>query len=203
MDYTEILAKVSLFSQMKEDDLKRIAELVRECAYNKGDVIIREEDRGRCLFIITHGNVEVIKNLDSKKETYMGSFGPLSYFGEMSLIDDAVRSASIVAKEKTRVLTLDHLDLLEEIKRYPDMAVELLQMLSQRIRMIENTLINTLGSFLPVCSNCRKIKDKDGTWSSIEEYISDHSDTEFSHGICPQCAAALFPELKSVSHEKN
>jgi CRP/FNR family cyclic AMP-dependent transcriptional regulator len=203
MDYREILAKVSLFSQIKEDDLKRIAELVRVSDYNEGDIIIHEEAWDRRLFIIMSGNVEVIKNLGTKKETSIGSFGPLSYFGEMSLIDDEVRSASVLAKEETRVLTIDHLDLLNEIKRYPDMAVELLQVLSRRIRRIERTLLNTLGYFLPVCANCHKIREKDGTWSSIEKYISDHSDTEFSHGICPKCAAILYPEIEPIIHEQN
>ncbi|MCB2183121.1 MAG: cyclic nucleotide-binding domain-containing protein [Desulfobulbaceae bacterium] len=200
MDYRVILAKVSLFSRMKEDDLKRIAELVRVNNYNEGNVIIHEEDRDRRLFIIMFGNVEVIKNLGTKKETIIGSFGPLSYFGEMSLIDDAVRSASVVATEETRVLTIDQLDLLEEIKRYPEMAIELLQELSQRIRMMEKTLINTLGSFLPVCANCRKIRGKDGAWTSIEKYISDHSDTEFSHSLCPKCATILYPEITFDEH---
>lgn len=194
-DYRAILAKVSLFSRMKEDDLKRIAGLVLESNYNEGDVIIHEEALDRRLFIILSGEVDVIKNLGTKKETIMGAFGPLSYFGEMSLIDDSVRSASVVAKEETRVLTIDQLDLLKEIKRYPEMAIELLQELSQRIRQIEKTLINTLGSFLPVCANCRKIRGKDGAWTSIEDYISDHSDTKFSHSMCPNCAPIFFPKM--------
>jgi len=199
MDYKTILAQVSLFSQMKEDDLKRIADLVRESVYRKGDIIIQEETRDRRLFIVIGGSVEVIKNLGSNKETAIGMFGPLSYFGEMSLIDDEVRSASVVAKEETQILTLDHLDLYQEMKRYPDMAVELLKMLSRRIRLIEKTLINTLGSFLPICANCHKIRDKKGSWSTVEEYISEHSDTEFTHGICPKCVAILYPGVKSTA----
>lgn len=203
MDYRDILVKVPLFSRMKDDDLNRIAELVLVCDFNKGDVIIHEEDRDRRLFVIISGNVEVIKNLGSKKEISIGSFGPLSYFGEMSLIDDAARSASVVATEETRVITIDRLDLRNEIKQYPDMAIELLQMLSQRIRLIEKTLMNTLGTFLPVCANCRKIREKDGNWSSFEKYISDHSDTEFSHGICPKCAEILYPEIAPKILEQN
>ena len=201
MDYKAILSKVSLFSRMKEDDLERIAALVRVSNYNKGDVIIHEEARDRRLFIILSGNVEVIKNLGTKKETIIGSFGPFGYFGEMSLIDDAERSASVVAMEETQVLTIDQLDLLAEIKRYPEMAIELLQELSQRIRLMEKTLINTLGSFLPVCANCRQIREKDGSWTSIEQYISEHSDTEFSHSICPKCATILYPEIYSFDEE--
>lgn len=201
MNYSEILRKVPLFSGMTEDDLNKIVQYAIVSNYNERDVIINEEEKDRRLFIILSGSVEVIKNLGSKKETSIGSFGPMSYFGEMALIDDAVRSASIMAKEKTEVLSINHLDLHNQIRQYPDMGIELLRMLSQRLRLMEKTLINTLGTYLPVCANCRKIKEKDDSWSSIEKYISDHSDTEFSHGICPACVSILYPELDIVLPE--
>ena len=75
------------------------------------------------------------------------------------------------------------------------MAVELLQMLSQRIRANEKFIRNTLGSFLPICANCKKIREDDDSWTAIEVYIRDHSETEFSHGICPECAKKLYPEF--------
>ena len=113
----------------------------------------------------------------------------------MALIDDLERSASVVAREHTRIFSLGHWDLLQEIKSYPEMAVELLQTLSRRVRILEKTLMNTLGTFLTVCSNCRKIRDKEGNWSSMEKYISEHSETEFSHGICSICAKELYPDI--------
>ncbi len=199
MDYSKIMNKIPLFSRMPEKDLNRIAQHAVVDNYSEGDIIINEEENDRRLFIVLSGSVDVVKYLGSKKETPIGSFGPLSYFGEMSLIDDGARSASIVAKEKTEILSINHLDLKNEIKQCPDMAVELIQMLSQRIRLMEQTLINTLGSFIPVCANCHKIREDDGTWTSIEKYISDHLNTEFSHGICPDCISILYPELDGPS----
>jgi CRP-like cAMP-binding protein len=113
----------------------------------------------------------------------------------MALIDDLVRSASVIAKTDTHLLSLDQLDLRQAIEKYPIISFELLQMLSRRIRVIEKTLINTLGTFLPICANCKSIRDKNGSWTQIERYISDHSDTEFSHGICPECSKKLYPEF--------
>ncbi|MFH1952792.1 MAG: hypothetical protein ABIL06_14370 [Pseudomonadota bacterium] len=110
----------------------------------------------------------------------------------MALIDDLPRSASMVAKEDTHILTLEW-DLRKEIEQSSAMAVELLQMLSQRIRANEKFIRNTLGSFLPICANCKKIREDDDSWTPIEEYIHDHSETEFSHGICPECAKKLYP----------
>ena len=52
--------------------------------------------------------------------------------------------------------------------------------------------INTLRGFLPICANCKKIRDDRGYWTQIETYISMHSEAEFSHGICPECVIKLY-----------
>jgi CRP-like cAMP-binding protein len=111
----------------------------------------------------------------------------------MALIDDLLRSASVVARAETRVLSLDRWNLHKEIETYPSLAIELLQVLSKRLRALEKTMIRTLGGFIPICANCKRIRDDNGSWVSIEEYISDRSGVEFTHGICPECSEKLYP----------
>jgi hypothetical protein len=53
--------------------------------------------------------------------------------------------------------------------------------------------IRHLEGFLPICASCKKIRDSHGNWLQIESYIRDHSEAEFSHGICPDCAKKLYP----------
>ena len=55
--------------------------------------------------------------------------------------------------------------------------------------------VKALSGLLPICSNCKKIRDDKGYWSQIESYIGKHSEAEFSHGICPDCAKKLYPEF--------
>lgn len=55
--------------------------------------------------------------------------------------------------------------------------------------------VKQLSGLLPICASCKKIKDDNGYWNQIESYIRDHSEAEFSHGICPDCAKKLYPEL--------
>lgn len=55
--------------------------------------------------------------------------------------------------------------------------------------------VRTLSGMLPICANCKKIRDDQGYWNQLEDYILDHSDAEFSHGICPECAKELYPDL--------
>ena len=72
----------------------------------------------------------------------------------------------------------------------------------QRERLIADlrnalTHIKTLRGLLPICAACKKIRDNHGYWKQIEEYISDHCDAKFSHGICPECRQKLYPKWSS------
>ena len=53
--------------------------------------------------------------------------------------------------------------------------------------------VKTLSGLLPMCANCKKIRDDRGYWNSVEQYLSAHSDAVVSHGLCPDCQATLFP----------
>ncbi|MCK9419055.1 MAG: response regulator [Nitrospirae bacterium] len=61
--------------------------------------------------------------------------------------------------------------------------------------------IKTLHGILPICSSCKKIRDDKGAWTQIEAYISEHTDAEFSHGICSDCAKKLYPDY--FTRERN
>ena len=58
------------------------------------------------------------------------------------------------------------------------------------------TRVKLLSGLLPICSNCKRIRDDQGSWSQVETYISSHSDTTFTHGICPECLHKLYPEVE-------
>jgi integral membrane sensor domain MASE1 len=64
------------------------------------------------------------------------------------------------------------------------------------IRSLEEALneIKTLSGLLPICAQCKKIRDDDGNWKQLETYIQTHSDAQFSHGICPECSKVLYPD---------
>ena len=56
--------------------------------------------------------------------------------------------------------------------------------------------VKTLKGFIPICASCKKIRDDQGYWDRVESYLMRHTDARFSHGICPECAKALYPELE-------
>ena len=63
----------------------------------------------------------------------------------------------------------------------------LLRQLYKRIRLLEG--------FIPICANCKKIRNEEEQWEQMEKYIAEHSLAKFSHGICPDCAKKLYPEI--------
>lgn len=55
--------------------------------------------------------------------------------------------------------------------------------------------IKQLKGMIPICANCKSIRDDEGYWRQLESYIRDHTDAEFSHGLCPTCISELYPEI--------
>ena len=58
--------------------------------------------------------------------------------------------------------------------------------------------IRTLRGIVPICAKCKQIRDDKGFWSQVEVYVRDHTEAEFSHGICPDCAKELYPEFEDL-----
>ncbi|RPI36336.1 MAG: hypothetical protein EHM54_05975, partial [Nitrospiraceae bacterium] len=71
--------------------------------------------------------------------------------------------------------------------------------LKQREAALETALneVKTLRGIIPICANCKKIRDDKGYWKEVESYLSDHSDAKFTHGICPECTRKLYPTAKT------
>ena len=67
----------------------------------------------------------------------------------------------------------------------------------QVTKALEESLneIKVLRGIIPICAACKRIRSDTGAWQQVEVYIRDHSEAEFSHGICPECARRLYPEF--------
>ncbi len=71
------------------------------------------------------------------------------------------------------------------------------KLLKMKIHELEKALshIKTLRGIVPICASCKQIRDDEGYWHQVESYVRDHSEAEFSHSICPECAKNLYPDL--------
>ncbi len=77
-------------------------------------------------------------------------------------------------------------------------VVQLQTALSSKVAELQHALdhVKTLQGILPICMHCHKIRNDEESWQRVEEYISQHSDAEFSHGLCPECLNKYYPESK-------
>jgi len=195
----DYLATVSLFSHLQEEDLQRLANKSRYCTFKFGEQIIKEGERDDCLYILISGKVNVFKSYRTKKEKRLRTLQPPAYFGEIALIDDLVRSATVVAMRDTKTLCLDKLNLDREIEKSPVIAKKLLLMLNRRLLALEKTLVNATGGVIPICASCKKIINEKGSWLTIEQYIMDYTEYKLSHGICPECRNTLLSQIPDRS----
>ncbi len=75
--------------------------------------------------------------------------------------------------------------------------VEMQSALAAKIEELRQAMdqIKTLRGIVPICANCKNIRDDSGFWSQVEAYVSRHSEAQFSHSICPECMKQLYPEF--------
>jgi len=133
------LSKIFLFQALKEEELEHVLSHTQTRDYPAGAVIIQEGETGDSMFIMVSGEVEITKELtlvldeDTPKERVMIRLKAEDgvYFGEMSLLENEVRSATVTALSDCLLLELHQKDFLEMTHRRPAMGVKLLLRLSQ------------------------------------------------------------------------
>jgi len=91
---------------------------------------------------------------------------------------------------------LNKVELVARVRSFLKLKAEI-DNRKRREKELEEALsqIKALKGLLPICASCKKIRKDDGYWQQIESYIREHSEAEFSHGMCPDCAKRLYPEL--------
>jgi CRP/FNR family cyclic AMP-dependent transcriptional regulator len=112
--------------------------------FDDGDVIVREGERGREMYVIQSGSVEVTKLVDGQRVP-LATLQRGAFFGEMSLLESLPRYATVRAKGKTTLIVLEPGSLLGLIRRDPTFAFEMLQQMSGRIRQLDDQLVTALA----------------------------------------------------------
>ena len=107
--------------------------------YTDGETIVRQGERGNCMYVIQDGTVEVLAVKDGK-ELHLRDLGPDDFFGEMALFEEETRTATIRSKGTSRILTIDKKSFLGGIHEDPSLAFRLVQTMSHRIRDLTDRL---------------------------------------------------------------
>jgi CRP-like cAMP-binding protein len=133
----DTLAVVPLLSRLGRRQLGRLAELAVTRPYREGATIVREGDTSISLYVVLSGRVRVERESGRVQVAELGRGGS---FGEMGLMDDMPRSATVVAVEPTECALLAKWDFQNELRDDPDIALALLPVLTERIRMLDARL---------------------------------------------------------------
>jgi CRP-like cAMP-binding protein len=123
------LKKVPLFADLTDQSLEHLARSLRERAYEPGAIIVKQGDPGLGFFLITAGRVEVTHN-----DHHVRDLGSGEFFGEMALMEERARTATVTAKERTTCLQLVRWDFRALLKENPDLAVKMLEVVVRRLR---------------------------------------------------------------------
>jgi CRP-like cAMP-binding protein len=133
-----VLGGVPLFSGLSQRDLKRIAALADEVWIPPGRFVIEEGKPALAFYVILDGRARVIRGASKR---LLARLAPGDYFGEMSLIDGRMRSASIVAEDTLDVIRLKRSAFRKVLRTEPEVALRIMEGLAARVRLLEQDLL--------------------------------------------------------------
>lgn len=134
------LKQVPLFANLTLDQLEAIHQLAQEVTFLAGEVVLREGEPGSKLYVLLEGRLEVYLGWETPERSRLGEIRAIDYVGEMAILDDEPRSATIVAVEDSRMLSLEGESLKDLILQMPEISFEIFRVLTARVRVAERRL---------------------------------------------------------------
>ncbi|MEN4041273.1 MAG: cyclic nucleotide-binding domain-containing protein [Anaerolineaceae bacterium] len=134
------LEKVPLFKGLNRRQLEHLSKRFVEREYPAGRVIVEQNQGGEGFFIIVSGAADVIRERSDGTKVTVNQFVATDFFGELALLDDGLRTASVIATQPTMCLVLTRWDFLGTLKEDCEMAIPILQELARRFRIALETV---------------------------------------------------------------
>lgn len=128
------LKNTSLFSVMKTGELRAVARIAEELRFDAGDLIVKENDVGDSLYLIKDGTVKISKSGGDDIQVTLAELSPGSCFGEMSVFDAEVRSASVKASTPCVLFRITNDDIIDVMLENPSIGIELIKVFINRLR---------------------------------------------------------------------
>lgn len=135
MQHESFLSRVPIFAGCSPQEIAAIDGVAAEQAFQPGQLIVSQGTAGNALYIVLEGRVELLRD-----GTSLGAFRSGDFFGEMSLLDAAPRSATVRAIEPTVCLMISSWDFKAMLEQHPPIAIKLLEVLSRRLRVANERL---------------------------------------------------------------
>jgi CRP-like cAMP-binding protein len=130
----DFLSHVPLFEGLERRQLQRLANRFVDRSYGPNETIVTQGRGGEGLFTVVSGKAEAIREKDDGTQVVVNNFGPTDFFGEIALLNEGPRTASVIAREDTECLVLTRSDFISVMKADADMGVVISQELAKRLR---------------------------------------------------------------------
>jgi len=134
------LAKIPLFAGLDPKALESFEAFTFRRTFKPGDLIVEEGRTGNGAYVVLSGKVEVVRGIDSERPVVISTLGPGEPFGEMALLGDWPRTASVRAVEQTECLGMDRWIFLAHMSKEPKLALTMLQILARRLAEMDQRL---------------------------------------------------------------
>jgi CRP/FNR family transcriptional regulator len=157
-DTALLLARVPVFEELTEDDLRRVAEVSVPRAFAAGDVVFREGDDSDTCYVVQSGHARALREHPDGRQITLATFGPGDIFGELAMFDDERRSATVEAIDDLEVAGILGPDMRRLMREHPDIAVQLSIALGRRLRAANERLARQ--SFQTVQSRVALVLDQ-------------------------------------------
>ena len=140
-----VLGSIPMFRHLGGRQRSRLAQHFCHRRYGAGDVIVRQGDTSMSFYVVLSGRVRILRHSASDPGVEIVEEGPGSFFGEMGVIDDLPRAATVVALAPTDCALLAKWDFSRELRADPGIALALISVLNNRIRGLEDRLTRAGG----------------------------------------------------------
>ncbi|MCD6298690.1 MAG: cyclic nucleotide-binding domain-containing protein, partial [Deltaproteobacteria bacterium] len=134
------LKGIHIFEGLSVSELAAVASVTEQMVYPAGEMVIKEGEPGETMYLIIKGEVSVIKGEGTEREMELDRIGVGDYFGEMALFESDVRSATIRTSEQSDLLVLHKREFAEIVREYPQIALRICKVLSQRLRELHQKI---------------------------------------------------------------
>jgi CRP-like cAMP-binding protein len=146
----ELLAGVPIFAGLGSRELGALAEVARAVRVRARKEVFHKGDRGAQLYVVARGSVKALTTSADGNDVVFSIMGPGEVFGEVALLSENERTATVVAVDACELLVLDRRDFLAFLKSYPHVAIQMLGMLAERLRRTSELIEDTQFLNLPV-----------------------------------------------------
>ena len=181
-----MLSEIPLFQNLPPEQLDYLLKRTHAFNYTRNSVVITQGEQSNSLYIVLEGRLKVYVSDSDGRQALLAFLGKGDFFGELSLLDDEPRSASVMAMTKTRLLCLTQEGFMEFIQAHPDTLLPMLRIMAQRLRKLDETI--------------RSLSTKD-VYGRIAHVLMNEAEEQQGQIIAPRMTHQEIAEMVGSSRE--